>query len=530
MRCFLICSGHKPLSKVWILAAFIVSACAAPQPRSETEAAPPNRPNIIVLYADDLGYGDIGAYNEHSKIPTPHIDKLAAEGIRFVDAHSSSGICTPSRFALLTGQYHWRRTHEIVGSFGPSVFKTGEFTIAKMLQENGYRTAVIGKWHLGWDWEAIKVEGDHSIETTLPWGKPYTLYMPEAFDWSKPIPGGPLDHGFDYYYGDGTINFPPYAFIENDRVLTPPTAMMNETVFPERAEGDWEFRPGPMDESWNPMNVLPTITEKAVDWISQQNAEQPFFLYFSFPSPHAPIVPNESFVGTSQAGPYGDFVVETDAMVGQLMTALENAGFKENTLVIFSSDNGPEKFAYERQRRFDHWSSGKFRGLKRDVFEGGHRIPLIMSWPKQITPNSVAPHTFSQVDLAATIAGILNHKLDYEEAIDSVDYSELLRGHSPNEKQFRTVTIQNTFEGVYALRQGDWLYINAADGVHTAVPDWYVAEMDYSIETTGGLLYNLADDPGQTNNLYLQYPQRVEDMHRLLAFYLEGNPSAPHAH
>lgn len=487
------------------------------------------RPNIIILYADDLGYGDVGVYNPYSKIPTPNIDALAENGIRFTDAHSSSGICSPSRYALLTGQYHWRKFHSIVSSFESSVFEPDEFTIAKMLQENGYKTAAIGKWHLGWDWEAIKVEGNNSSETTLPWGAPYTLYQPEAFDWSQSIPGGPVDQGFDYYFGDGTINFPPYTYIENDRVVEVPSTMMDETKFSERLEGDWYYRPGPMAESWNPNEVLPTITAKAEDWISQQDNKTPFFLYFAFPSPHAPIVPNQEFIGSSDAGPYGDFVFETDAMVGRLLDALGAAGLAENTLIIFSSDNGAEKFAYERYRQYSHWSSGDYRGLKRDLFEGGHRVPFIVRWPEVIKQATVSSQTINQVDIVSTIASIIGTRLTSSEAIDSHDYAQVLNQQQPLDRVVRQSSVHNTFEGAYALRQGDWLYINTPDAAHTEVPQWYSEDMQYEVDATEGLLYNLAEDPSQNNSLYLDYPEKVAQMEALLSEYVSGKPSAPHS-
>lgn len=210
------------------------------------------RPNVVILYADDMGFGDLGAINPDSKIPTPHFDRLAAEGMRFTDGHSSSGICTPSRFALLTGMHHWRRFHGITTSFSDTVFKPDDFTLAKMFQSKGYATAAVGKWHLGWGFKDVKRENAES-EEVMQWGKKKKAYKPSAFDWSQPIPRGPLDQGFDYYFGDGTINFAPYCYIENDRVVEAPTVMMDTKLFREIPEGNWEFRPGPMVDGWGPL-------------------------------------------------------------------------------------------------------------------------------------------------------------------------------------------------------------------------------------------------------------------------------------
>ena len=220
---------------------------------SGPQAEPPRLPNVVVLYADDLGYGDLGCYNPESRIATPHIDRLASEGMRFVDAHSSSGICTPSRYGLLTGRHHWRKFHEIVESFGPPVIEPERLTVPEMMRMHGYRTACFGKWHLGWDWAAIRREG--AVPSTEP-GKPQG-YAPDAFDWSLPVPGGPLAHGFDHYFGDDVPNFPPYAWIEDDRLPVAPTVPYVPSPVP--SEGQAEGRPGPMVVGWQQDQVMPKI-------------------------------------------------------------------------------------------------------------------------------------------------------------------------------------------------------------------------------------------------------------------------------
>ena len=262
------------------------------------------KPNVVILYADDMGVADVSYGDPEAKIQTPHIDRLATRGMTFTDGHSSSGICTPSRYALLTGQHHWRRFHGIVNAFGKSVFEPGEFTIARMFKKQGYRTGCFGKWHLGWDWDAILKPGASKKNTKLA----------ESYDWTKRFPAGPLDQGFDRYFGDGTINFPPYCWIDDDRFQTIPT---KPVIKSRPLAGGGGFRAGPMAEGWNPYDILPTITEKTVDWIKEQDEEQPFFAYLAFNSPHYPIVPNKEFHGTSKAGFYGDFVIEDRCDGGQ---------------------------------------------------------------------------------------------------------------------------------------------------------------------------------------------------------------------
>ena len=472
-------------------------------------------PNIVILYADDMGVADVSYGDPGAKIQTPHIDRLASQGMTFTDGHSSSGICTPSRYALLTGQHHWRSFHGIVNAFEPSVFKDQEFTIARMLQEQGYGTAAFGKWHLGWDWDAIRKPGVSKNDRVKA----------SSYDWTKRFPGGPVDQGFDYYFGDGTINFPPYCWIENDRFLTIP---IKPVIKSKPLAGGGSFRPGPMAEDWDPYEILPTVTEKAVGWIEEQTAEKPFFLYLAFNSPHYPIVPNKEFHGKSKAGYYGDFVIETDAMVGRVMDALEKKGMVENTIVIFTADNGAEKLAFARLAEFDQWSSGEFRGVKRDLYEGGHRVPFIVSWPDQIKAGSHSDEVVSQVDFAATFATVSGYELDDDVAIDSYDLLPVLRGEN-YASPLRVATVQNTVKGKYALRQGDWVFINANTGAALPAPRAYRKHFGLSAfpKESPGLLFNLKDDSRQAKNLYHDNPERVAAMSALLDRYVGGERCAP---
>ena len=486
------------------------------------QADEPGKPNILVLYADDLGYGDLRSYNPDSKIPTPHLDRLAAEGIRFTDGHSSSGICTPSRYALLTGRHHWRDFHLHLEAFEGSVIKPERLTLPEMLKAEGYHTVAMGKWHLGWDWDAIRnpEAKPRSDGKTKIWG-------PEAFDWSKRIPGGPLAHGFDQYFGDDVINFPPYGWIEDDKMVTPPDTMLDTSQWKPVKEGGWGCRNGPMVTGWDPYQNIPETTRRAGEFLhSRKDEKEPFFLYFAYPSPHEPIIPDDAFDGKSGAGPYGDFVVETDHSIGQILKALDESGQADNTLVIFSADNGPEYFAYARDRKFGHWSSQPLRGLKRDIYEGGHRVPLLAKWPGVIKPGRVSGALVSQIDLMATVASATGFTLPTGAAEDSHDLMPLLRGEA---QAVRTTHVHNTYENAYAIRHGDWLLIEARSGYSSAKGDakWeehrgYPPDNDQPLE-----LYDLSKDLEQKNNLAADHPERVAELSTLLKKIRSESRTAP---
>lgn len=464
-------------------------------------------PNILILYADDLGYGDLGCYNKNSKIPTPNLDRLASEGMLFTDGHSSSGICTPSRYALLTGRHHWRKFHGIVNAFGQPAFDDNRLTMASMLKDKGYKTAAIGKWHLGWDWQAAG-------------GK-------DNIDWTKSIPGGPLDRGFDYYFGDTVINFPPYCWIENDKVIEIPTEVMDTKKWKPIKEGNWECRPGPMAKSWDPYENIPTTTKKGVEYIKQQASnDSPFFLYFAYPSPHAPIIPNDEFDGKSKAGPYGDFVFETDDSIGQLLKALEESGQMKNTLVIFSADNGPEHYAYTRDEKYDHWSAHPLRGLKRDIYEGGHRVPFIIKWPGKVPAGKVSNALVSQIDIMATVASIVNYDLPVNQAEDSHNQIDLITGKSKNGK--RLTHIHNTFDDKYAIRDGEWVLVDTKSGYSKRSSKSWEEKHGYPKDnTTKGQLFHIKKDLSQKHNLIAKHPEKAEYLRSLLQKIRQQGYSAP---
>lgn len=483
-------------------------------------AAEPVLPNVLILYVDDMGYGDPGCYNAESKIPTPNIDQLAREGMRFTDGHSSSGICTPSRYALLTGRYHWRKFHGIVGPLGASRFDAERLTLPEMLQQQGYRTACIGKWHLGWDWTAIRHQGVRQTTSGANGKQRYWGY--DALDWTRPIPDGPLAHGFDHYFGDTVINFPPYTWIENDRVVRVPDTNLEITA--KTKEGSWEARPGPAVSDWDFYDNLPTLTDKAVEWLdTRKGDEQPFLLYFAFPSPHAPIVPTDDFDNKSQAGAYGDYVAQSDWTCGQLLAALERSGHADDTIVLFTSDNGPEIYCYARDAKFDHRSAGPLRGIKRDIYEGGHRVPFIVRWPGSVKPGATSDALISQIDVMATLAEIIGYELPAGAAEDSYSQVPVLLGGA----QVRPNLVHNTAPDRYAMRDGDWLWINVRNGYQRPANAAWERKYGYTADHHQQQLFNLSSDLGQRHNVIDDHPERAGQMEQLLQEIREQGHSAP---
>ena len=484
-------------------------------------ASQADRPNVLILYADDLGHGDLRFLNPKSKIPAPNLERLAQEGMVFTDGHSSSGICTPSRYSLLTGRHHWRKFHGIVNAFGESVIDADRLTMPEMFKARGYSTAAIGKWHLGWDWPAIR----------KPNAKPQksgrrAVYSPEAFDWSKPIPDGPLAHGFDYYFGDTVINFPPYCWIENDRVVNVPDVMMETAKWKPIKEGSWECRPGPMFSGWDPYQNIPTTTDKAVEYIIQQaKSDSQFFLYFAFPSPHAPIIPNDQFDGKSGAGAYGDFVYETDDACGRILSALQDSGQADSTVVIFTADNGPERYAYKRDQVFDHWSAEPFRGLKRDIYEGGHHVPFVIKWPGYTEAGRVCNDLVSQIDLMATLAAALDFELPDNAAEDSHDLLPLIKGEGSSP---RDTHVHNTRAETWAIRVGEWNLILGEKGYHSSGYEDWEKKRGYPADDTGEVeLYHYVKDPGQRRNLASKHPEKVAELKKALADARDRGHTAP---
>ena len=475
-----------------------------------------NSPNIIYIFADDMGYGDMRCNNPDSRIPTPNLDRLAQRGMRFTDSHASSAVCTPSRYSVLTGRYNWRSRlkHGIVWQWDASLIEEGRETVASLLKKQGYHTACLGKWHLGWDWPTL--DGSHPNDT-LPFGVigcyPDRTDFGENIDYAGRIGGGPVDRGFDTYFGVDVPNFPPYTWFENDRLTDIPTVEKPESMYGNA---------GKMVPNWDLEKMIPEFTRRAVDLVeARAKAGEPFFLYFPLTSPHSPIVPNKEFQGKSGAGNYGDFVCEVDWVVGQVYDALERTGQLDNTLLIFTSDNGPEGRtpddlgAFERIRESDHYSMGELRGIKRDAWEGGHRTPFVACWPDVIPAGTVCEQPVCLVDLMATCAEITGAELADDAGEDSVSMLPLLRGEV--DRPTRRTVIHHSLSGKFAVRKGKWVFIDAPSADESEEPDWFREQRgSESVGDQAGLLYDLSSDLAERHNLYAEHPEVVKELSAIL--------------
>lgn len=468
-------------------------------------------PNMIYILADDLGYGDVSAYNEKSAWKTPHLDKLAGEGMQFTDAHTSSSVCTPTRYGILTGRYNWRSTLKkgVLSGYSNALIEPERLTVASLLQEKGYHTAFIGKWHLGWDWQ---FSGDTENLNDLGKSQPV--------DFSKPIKNGPNELGFNYSYGfSGSLDMAPYVYVENGM----PTAIPTDTTVSVEDKGFW--RKGITARDFRHADVLPHLAKKAIEYIDKRASDRnPFFLYLPLPAPHTPILPSTEFLGRSNANFYGDFVLQVDHVVGQIIAALEEKGLRENTLIIFTSDNGcSPKANFNELSRVGHHPSAIYRGHKADIYEGGHRVPFIASWPARITP-AITDETICTTDLLATAAAITGAVIPDNAGEDSYNLLPLLQG-DPYNKPLREATVHHSIDGEFAIRQGEWKLILCPGSGGWSFPR--------TTQELAGLppfqLYNLAQDPVEKDNLYLKYPEKVNALKALLAAYIRNGRSTPGA-
>ena len=450
------------------------------------------RPNLLLIYTDDQGYGDVSALNPNSRFQTPNLDRLVREGVAFTDAHSPDTVCTPSRYGLLTGRYSWRTELKkgVMGAEGKGLIAEGRTTLASFLRESGYRTAMVGKWHLGMTFHGRK----------------------GSRDWSRPVLDGPVDKGFDYFYGiPASMNYGVLTYIENRRVLEPPTLWTrkkpNEIAIadyritppydPSRAGGELEVAPGFDDQQ-----VLTVFTRRAVQWLDDFAAEEGdarFFLFVAYTSPHKPVIPIAKFQGKSAAGAYGDFMMETDAHIGTLLEALDRNGQTRHTLVLVTSDNGPESTYRERLERFGHASAGGLRGGKRDLYEGGHRVPFIVRWPTVAEPGQRSSELVCQTDVLATMADALGRELGPDEGEDSVSFLPILQGE---QRHTRPPVIHHSSAGYFAIRDGRWK-LNMIRGSGGSLAPRFVESEQGEPQFE---LYDLSADPGETNNVADQEP------------------------
>lgn len=458
-------------------------------------------PNIVVILADDMGYGDVGALNPGSKIPTGNIDGIARQGAVFTDAHATSSVSTPSRYSLLTGRYNWRSTMKqgVGGGYSKPLIAQERTTFAEMLQRRGYTTACIGKWHLGWNWAGAG--GDN---TTI--------------DYSRPITGGPTEHGFDYFYGiSASLDMAPYVYVENDRA----------TMIPDRIEPDYNdgvvfWREGPISADFEHGGVLGNLIDRACDYIAgKAGGQQPFMLYLPITAPHTPVMPSGEFLGRSGLGLYADFVMMVDGEVGRILDAIKEAGVEKNTIVVFAADNGCAPYINPGElTEKGHYPSGGFRGYKSDIYDGGHRIPLLIKWPAKIKPHTVA-QTVCLTDLTATFVSIAGYKLSPDEAEDSFDLGKALfkTGYTGS---LRPATIHSSNDGSLAIRRGDWKLITVP---HSG--GWGHPTKKESEGLPAFQLYNMKDDPAETTNLFESRPDVVKMLLETLTSYVENGRSTP---
>lgn len=457
------------------------------------------KPNIIYILADDMGYGDLSCLNENSKLNTKNLDQMAAEGMAFTDAHSSSAVCTPSRYSILTGRYNWRsrlKKHVMYG-YDEHLIEDDRMTVASLLQEHGYHTACIGKWHLGMDW-AKDEQGMDGI------------------DFTKPIQKGPTEFGFDYYYGiSASLDMPPYVYIENDRVTQIPDRITSN-------EGKQFWREGPTAPDFKHEEVLPRLTDKVLEKIDAYG-DDPFFIYFPLPAPHTPILPTEEFLGKSGTNEYGDFVLMCDDVVGKIMKKLEERNLADNTIVIFTSDNGCSPMArFDELAQVGHNPNYVFRGHKADIYEGGHRIPLLVRWPERIQAGSISDEPVCLVDFMATMADIVNAKLSDDAAEDSISNLPIWLNQQLDQP-LREATVHHSFDGSFSIRKGNWkLEMCPGSG------GWSDPKPGEEPEDAPPFqLYDLSQDIGERNNVYDAYPEVVAELRELLTQYILSGRSTP---
>lgn len=461
-----------------------------------------DKPNILLVLADDQGYGDVSAYNPESKIPTPNIDRLAAGGMRFTDGHSASGVCTPTRYSLLTGRYHWR-THlqkGVLGGFSLPLIAPGRLTVAGLLRGQGYHTACIGKWHLGMKWP---LKDGAAADDGGDFSKPFQDVS--LVDYTHPIHGGPVDVGFDHFYGiSASLDMFPYVWIR-DRL---PTEIATETkAF---------HRPGPAGKLFEAIDVQPGITERVLAYLGERAADakagKPFFAYVPLASPHTPIVPTPEFQGKSGINAYADFILQIDRDMGVILDALERHDLAENTIVIFTADNGCSPQAnFPELHAAGHHPSHIYRGHKADLYEGGHRVPFLVRWPAKVAAGSVSDQLVGQFDFLATFADLLGAPLPPGAGEDSVSFLPALLGKKDG--PVRTSLISQSVNGSFAIRDGHWkLCLCPGSG------GWSPPRPGR--DDVSGLpafqLYDLASDPGETANLLGEHPDQVAKMKALM--------------
>lgn len=483
-------------------------------------ASAADKPNIVFILADDLGYGDVRALNPASKIATPNFDRLAAAGLVFTDAHSSSAVCTPTRYGLLTGRYNWRSRLQngVLGGLSPRLIEPNRLTVAALLKQHGYHTACVGKWHLGMDW--VRKEGQTVAELSIE--SPQQVWN---VDYSQPTTNGPTAVGFDQYFGiSASLDMVPYAFIENDRVTRLPTENRAFPMMLGRDKGGFT-RKGPAAPGFDAINVLPELTRYAGTFVRDRapaaKKGQPFFLYLPLASPHTPIVPATGWQGKSGLNPYADFVMQTDAAVGEVLAELERHGLTENTLVIVTSDNGCSPQAkYEELVPKGHNPSHVFRGHKADIYEGGHRVPFLVRWPARIKAGMKSDRLVCLTDFLATCADILGVQVPADAGEDSISFWPALLGKEGG----RQALVSHSINGSFAIRDGNWKLCLCPGSGGWSAPR---PGRDDTSKLPPVQLFNLATDPGERQNVQDKHPEIVARLTQQLVKYVADGRSTP---
>lgn len=483
-------------------------------------------PNIVIFFVDDLGYGDISALNVNGKIQTPNVDRLAREGMVFTDAHSTSAVCSPSRYGLLTGRYNWRTTLQagIVRHYGDPLIDEDRLTLPGLLGQKGYRTGCIGKWHLGmgWDFEISRdflptgdEEEPRNASGDLLATEAQKALWRQAF--SKPTLGGPTTRGFDYYFGVDVPNWPPYCFIDGDSTVGTPSEFLPSRLLVKNQAST----PGPAMPYWNFEQLLPTWAQKADEFIAAGvQSEKPFLLYLPMTSPHTPLAVNAPFIGSSGLNNlYADLVVETDDILGRVLTSLARYGVEDETIVIFTSDNGCAPYiGVDELEAQGHFPSAWFRGYKSDAWDGGHRIPLILRWPRVVQPGSSSGQLVCLTDLFSTCAEIAGVSFPDDAGEDSVSLMSILEGE---DRGVRDVAVHHSISGKFAIRDARWkLVLCPGSGGWTKRDSEAIDEGLPLVQ-----LYDMVDDPGESTNLYRDRPQQVRAMIRLLEETIRAQPN-----
>lgn len=499
------------------------------------------KPNIVMILADDLGYGDVGCYNKESKVPTPNLDRLARQGLSFTDAHAPATVCTPSRYSVMTGRMCFRtgfRGGVFDGVGGPCLIEEGRLTLPQMLRDQGYATACVGKWHVGMTFYAK--DGTPVRDAKVANGKPKSwrdggasLERVRLVDFTRPVTDGPFHRGFGYFFGTACCPTTDwlYAFIENDRVPVPPVRQLDASKLPQHPYA-FDCRRGLVAPDFDHETVDLVFLDKSKAWLEEhvrRTPQKPFFLYHAMQAPHLPSFAAPAFKGKTQAGPHGDFIAELDHIVGELMATLEKLGVADNTLVLFSSDNGPEVTSVINMRKdYGHDGARPWRGMKRDDWEGGHRVPLIVRWPGRVATGNVSEATVCLTDIMATCAAITGAKLPANAAEDSFSFLPTLTGVEDGSPR-RDYTIHQTIKLDLAIRRGPWKYLDhrGSGGNNYTSGELKAFALPDTAPEAPGQLYNLESDPGERTNLYFQHPEIVKELRGLLEASKTSGRTAP---